>query len=185
MKVCPRLKSFFWVVILRVPEVQRCRSQHSQTWAEYAHARTFITTLGPERLQFTLFLFFRQIKKCFFCWNVSHSGRRASCWRNVVKKTEPMGAKKKRLFDELDQTHLQRFLSAVILKKSLCVTELILHHKKPFFPPPPKSVNNDIFRCGCSRSAQQLVHLPNFRATPARIYQTNVYDTLGGIYLKQ
>lgn len=135
MKVCPRLKSFFWVVILRVPEVQRCRSQHNQTWAEYAHARTFITTLGPERLQFTLFLFFRQIKKCFFCWNVSHSGRRASCWRNVVKKTEPMGAKKKRLFDELDQTHLQRFLSAVILKKSLCVTELMLHHKKPFFPP--------------------------------------------------
>lgn len=50
-----------------------------------------------------------------------------------------MGAKKKRLFDELDQTHLQRFLSAVILKKSLCVTELILHHKKPFFPPPQVS----------------------------------------------
>ena len=24
----------------RVPEVQRCRSQHNQTWAEYAHART-------------------------------------------------------------------------------------------------------------------------------------------------
>ena len=123
VRILPEWKSVgdwkrFWVVILGVPEVQRCRSQHRRTWAEYAHARTSSqhSVLSGYSSRFFLFFFWTNQKVFLLAGECKkRQPLEKSC------KTEP-----RKKFDEVDQTHLQHI-------PRCCVTELILYHKKPFF----------------------------------------------------